>query len=94
MSDHNAGTGWRQVDLWCDDWRAAEQMAVTYLWPLLAEAEDTESITCWWFVRKGILAAAFPALRWPGRDRNHLRGPDDDGADGTGSDPPVRRGRL
>lgn len=50
MSDQHVGTGWHQVDLWCEDWRAAEQMALTYLWPLLAETED---ITCWWFVRKG-----------------------------------------
>ncbi len=53
MSDQNTRTGWRQVDLWCDDWRAAEQMALTYLWPLLAETEDNRSISCWWFVRKG-----------------------------------------
>ncbi|MGH3808096.1 MAG: methyltransferase, FxLD system [Pseudonocardiaceae bacterium] len=53
MSDPNTGTGWRQVDLWCEDWRAAEQMALKYLWPLLAEAEDNRSITCWWFIRKG-----------------------------------------
>jgi len=53
MSDQNTGTGWRQVNLWCDDWQAAEQMAVTHLGPLLTEAEDTGSIPSWWFVRKG-----------------------------------------
>jgi len=53
MSDQNTGTGWHQVNLRCDDWQAAERMAVTHLGPLLTEAEDTGSITCWWFVRKG-----------------------------------------
>ncbi|HVQ99754.1 MAG TPA: methyltransferase, FxLD system, partial [Mycobacterium sp.] len=53
MGDQNTSTGWRQVNLWCDDWQAAEHMAVTYLGPLLTQAEDTGSITCWWFVRKG-----------------------------------------
>lgn len=53
MNHPNTGTRWRQVDLWCEDWRAAEQKARTSLWPLLAEAEDTRSITGWWFVRKG-----------------------------------------
>ncbi len=53
MGDQNTSTGWRQVNLWCDDWQAAEHMAVTHLGPLLTQAEDTGSITCWWFVRKG-----------------------------------------
>lgn len=45
--------GWRQLNLTCDDWQAAEQMAVTHLGPLLADAEDAGSIGAWWFVRKG-----------------------------------------
>ncbi|MGH3776472.1 MAG: thiopeptide-type bacteriocin biosynthesis protein [Pseudonocardiaceae bacterium] len=53
MNSQNLATRWRQVNLWCDDWQAAEQMAVTRLEPLLTEADHTESITCWWFVRKG-----------------------------------------
>lgn len=53
MSGQHTGSGWRQVDLWCEDWRAAEQMALTYLWPLLTETDANRSITCWWFVRKG-----------------------------------------
>ncbi|MGH3546710.1 MAG: methyltransferase, FxLD system [Pseudonocardiaceae bacterium] len=53
MGDQNTSTGWRQVNLWCDDWQTAEHMAVTHLGPLLTQAEDTGSITCWWFVRKG-----------------------------------------
>ncbi|MGH3769113.1 MAG: thiopeptide-type bacteriocin biosynthesis protein [Pseudonocardiaceae bacterium] len=53
MTSQNTATRWRQVNLWCDDWQAAEQMAVTHLEPLLTEADHTESITCWWFVRKG-----------------------------------------
>jgi len=46
-------TGWRQLNLTCDHWQAAEQMAVTQLRPLLTDAEDAEIITAWWFVRKG-----------------------------------------
>ncbi|MGH3753903.1 MAG: thiopeptide-type bacteriocin biosynthesis protein [Pseudonocardiaceae bacterium] len=53
MSNQNTDSGWRQVNLWCDDWQAAEQMAVTQLQPLLTEAEDSKSSICWWFVRKG-----------------------------------------
>lgn len=55
ISKQNTGTstGWRQVNLWCDNWQATEQMAATHLGPLLIGAEDTGSITCWWFVRKG-----------------------------------------
>lgn len=52
MSDQNTASGWRQVNLWCDDWEAAEHMAVTHLRPLLAEAEDNKANICWWFVRK------------------------------------------
>lgn len=53
MSNQNTDSGWRQVNLWCDDWEAAEQMAVTRLRSLLTEPEDSRSSVCWWFVRKG-----------------------------------------
>lgn len=53
MSNQNIDSGWRQVDLWCDDWEAAEQMAVTHLGPLLTETQNSASGVCWWFVRKG-----------------------------------------
>jgi protein-L-isoaspartate(D-aspartate) O-methyltransferase len=53
MNNQNAGRHWRQVDLWCENWQAAEQMAVRHLWPLLDAAEHAGSITRWWFVRKG-----------------------------------------
>ncbi len=53
MTSPDTGSRWQQVNLWCDDWRAAEQMAVTHLGPLLAEAEHAGSATSWWFVRKG-----------------------------------------
>ncbi|MGQ0774863.1 MAG: methyltransferase, FxLD system [Pseudonocardiales bacterium] len=46
-------TGWRQLNLTCDNWQAAEHMARTQLRPLLTDAEDTGIITAWWFVRKG-----------------------------------------
>ncbi len=44
--------GWRQVNVWCDDWQTAEQMAVAGLGPVLADAERAEVLTSWWFVRK------------------------------------------
>jgi protein-L-isoaspartate(D-aspartate) O-methyltransferase len=53
LSDRDTGTGWRQVNLRCDDWQAAEQMAVTHLRRWLTKAEDAGEITNWWFVRKG-----------------------------------------
>ena len=46
-------SGWWQLNLTCDHWQAAEQMAVTQLGPLLTDAEDAGIITAWWFVRKG-----------------------------------------
>lgn len=53
MSDHDTGAGWRQVNLRCDDWQAAEQMAVTHLGAWLTTSEAAGEITNWWFVRKG-----------------------------------------
>jgi protein-L-isoaspartate(D-aspartate) O-methyltransferase len=44
---------WRQVSLWCEDWRAAEQMAIHHLAPQLTAAEDAGLLRAWWFVRKG-----------------------------------------
>ncbi|MGH3889311.1 MAG: methyltransferase, FxLD system, partial [Pseudonocardiaceae bacterium] len=44
---------WRQVSVWCADWQAAEQMAVTHLGPQLTAAQHAKIITSWWFVRKG-----------------------------------------
>jgi protein-L-isoaspartate(D-aspartate) O-methyltransferase len=46
-------TRWRQVNLWCDDWQAAEQIAAADLGPRLADAEDAGVVASWWFVRKG-----------------------------------------
>jgi len=46
-------TGWRQLNLTCEHWQAAEEMALTQLRPLLTDAEDAGIITAWWFVRKG-----------------------------------------
>ncbi|MBV9143817.1 MAG: methyltransferase, FxLD system [Pseudonocardiales bacterium] len=53
MTEPTTASGWRQLNLTCDHWQAAEHMAVTYLWPLLTDAEDAGIITAWWFVRKG-----------------------------------------
>jgi thiopeptide-type bacteriocin biosynthesis protein len=49
----STSTPWRQVNLWCEDWQAAEQIAVTDLGPRLADAKQAAIITSWWFVRKG-----------------------------------------
>lgn len=46
-------TRWRQINLCCDTWQAAEQMAARHLGPLLSEAEQCGDITAWWFIRKG-----------------------------------------
>ncbi|MFD4943554.1 methyltransferase, FxLD system [Streptomyces sp. NPDC058409] len=43
---------WRQANLWCDTWQAAEQMAIKHLGPLLTEAEESGDIAAWWFIRK------------------------------------------
>ncbi|MFD4144097.1 methyltransferase, FxLD system [Streptomyces sp. NPDC058572] len=45
-------TRWWQVNLWCDTWQAAEQMAIHHLGPLLTEAEEKGCIAAWWFIRK------------------------------------------
>jgi protein-L-isoaspartate(D-aspartate) O-methyltransferase len=45
-------TPWRQVNLWCDAWQAAEQMAAHHMGPLLTEAEEAGDIAAWWFIRK------------------------------------------
>ncbi|CAO5152921.1 protein-L-isoaspartate(D-aspartate) O-methyltransferase [Frankia sp. AiPs1] len=45
--------GWRQLNLVCTDWQAAEQMAVDHLRPLLTDAENAGTVQAWWFVRKG-----------------------------------------
>jgi protein-L-isoaspartate(D-aspartate) O-methyltransferase len=47
------GNDWHQVTFWCRDWQTAEHVAATRIGPLLREAEDTGTVTCWWFVRKG-----------------------------------------
>jgi protein-L-isoaspartate(D-aspartate) O-methyltransferase len=53
MTEPTTTTGWRQLNLTCGHWQAAEQMAVTHLRPLLTDAEDNGIITAWWFIRKG-----------------------------------------
>lgn len=46
------GNRWHQLNLWCDTWQTAEQTAVAHLHPILAEAERSGVIGCWWFLRK------------------------------------------
>jgi protein-L-isoaspartate(D-aspartate) O-methyltransferase len=49
---HSPEHGWCQVSLWCQDWRAAEQMAVHHLEPQLAQAQHGGLLAGWWFLRK------------------------------------------
>ncbi|WP_306209555.1 methyltransferase, FxLD system [Actinoplanes sp. RD1] len=44
---------WRQINLTCLDWRAAEHVAFTTLRPLLTAASEATAIDSWWFIRKG-----------------------------------------
>lgn len=53
MKNSSTGTRWQQVNLWCDDWQAAQQMGVIHMGPLLADAEHAGTVALWWFVRKG-----------------------------------------
>jgi protein-L-isoaspartate(D-aspartate) O-methyltransferase len=53
MPDSHTGNRWRQVNVRCADWKAAEQMALADLGPRLVDAERAGTISCWWFVRKG-----------------------------------------
>ncbi len=53
MTEPATTTWWRQLNLTCEHWQAAEQMALTQLRPLLTDAEEAGIITAWWFVRKG-----------------------------------------
>src|SRR5260370_42577482 len=53
MGSVHTGTRWRQLNLWYDDWQAAEQMAVAHLGPRLTGTEQARIITSWGFARKG-----------------------------------------
>ncbi|MBT8227339.1 MAG: methyltransferase, FxLD system [Dactylosporangium sp.] len=53
MTNPAPATQWRQLNLTCDDWAAAEQMGISELRPLLGRAQDAGAIGGWWFVRKG-----------------------------------------
>jgi protein-L-isoaspartate(D-aspartate) O-methyltransferase len=52
MDSPVTATRWRQLNLWCRDWQAAETMAVRELRPRLAAAEHEGQVASWWFVRK------------------------------------------
>jgi protein-L-isoaspartate(D-aspartate) O-methyltransferase len=47
------GSPWRQLNLTCDDWRAAEHAAGTALAPLISGGLAAGTISSWWFTRKG-----------------------------------------
>ncbi|MCM3886834.1 methyltransferase, FxLD system [Frankia sp. R82] len=53
MTTPPSSDSWRQLNLVCADWQAAERMAIDHLRPLLADAEDAGTVRAWWFVRKG-----------------------------------------
>ena len=52
-TSHPTTARWRQLNLRCADWRAAERMAYTHLGPLLGEAQGRGHLEAWWFIRKG-----------------------------------------
>ncbi|MGW7351337.1 methyltransferase, FxLD system [Streptomyces sp. NPDC054784] len=58
---------WRQINLSCDTWQDVERLAVQYILPLLAQAENDGVITSWWFIRKG---ATWRLRLRPGPDRD------------------------
>ncbi|MET7717814.1 thiopeptide-type bacteriocin biosynthesis protein [Streptomyces sp. NPDC005407] len=45
-------TQWSQFYVEFTDWTAAEQIAGTYLVPMLNSLEDSETTPLWWFIRK------------------------------------------
>lgn len=53
MTTPPANGSWRQLNLVCTNWQAAEQMAATHLRPLLVDTEHAGTIETWWFLRKG-----------------------------------------
>lgn len=53
MSETYIADGWRQINLTCATWRAAEAMATSCLTSLLIAAQEGGEIGEWWFVRKG-----------------------------------------
>jgi protein-L-isoaspartate(D-aspartate) O-methyltransferase len=52
MSQPDTDSEWCQVSLWCEDWQAAEHLAVARLGPRLIDAQDEGIIMSWWYVRK------------------------------------------
>lgn len=46
--------GWREASVWYDSWQIAEHVAVHTLGPQLADLETAETISLWWFIRKGV----------------------------------------
>ena len=53
MTHPAAAQGWNQLSVTCDTWQSAERVAVDLLRPLLTQAQTTEEITGWWYIRKG-----------------------------------------
>ena len=52
MTD-SATSPWRQLNITCDDWRTAEQVAGKTLGPLINSTRDAGETSSWWFLRKG-----------------------------------------
>jgi protein-L-isoaspartate(D-aspartate) O-methyltransferase len=53
MATPAEATQWRQLNLTCHHWAAAEQMGTSHLRPLLIHAQDAGAIAGWWFTRAG-----------------------------------------
>ncbi|GAA2113834.1 methyltransferase, FxLD system [Streptomyces synnematoformans] len=52
MTSDQHSPAWQQINLSSDTWQAAEHLATHHLLPLLAQAEDDQAITAWWYIRK------------------------------------------
>jgi thiopeptide-type bacteriocin biosynthesis protein len=52
LTDRPDPHGWHQVRIAFPDWDTAEETALAHLRPWLSEAEETGTISAWWFVRK------------------------------------------
>ena len=56
---------WRQLNVRFDDWDTVEHTAVTRLGPAIAEAEASELIDVWFFMRKAEKPSASPESARP-----------------------------
>ncbi|GAA3428758.1 methyltransferase, FxLD system [Streptosporangium nondiastaticum] len=55
MTHHDAGPhAWGEISAWFTTWQAAQSAAADTIGPHLTGLETSQTITQWWFIRKGI----------------------------------------